>query len=252
MEKLSVVIICYNEEKNIRRCIDSVKDIADEMLILDSNSTDQTVSIAESMGAVVKQEVFKGFIQKKNKGVELASYDYILSLDADEVLDPLLADSIRKVKENFTSLAYRMNRCSNYCGKFIRHGSWYPDAKIRLFDRRIARWGGTNPHDKIVLEEQITVEHLKGDILHYSYNTISEHVIQNNKLSTLAAESLFANGKRTNLFKVFVNPGWAFFQSYIIRAGFLDGLFGMVIAIQISHMTFLKHFKLYLLHKSAK
>jgi glycosyltransferase involved in cell wall biosynthesis len=252
MEKLSVVIICYNEEKNISRCIDSVKSIADEILILDSGSTDQTAAIAVSKGAIVKQEVFKGFIQKKNKAVELASHDHILSLDADEALDDLLADSIRKAKENYTKRAYRMNRCTNYCGKFIRHGSWYPDTKIRLFDRRIARWGGTNPHDKIVLEENIAVEHLKGDILHYSYHTIAEHVTQNNKLSTLAAESLFANGKKTTLLNVFVHPGWAFFLSYFIRAGFLDGLFGLVIAIQIAHMTFLKHLKLYLLYKSGK
>jgi glycosyltransferase involved in cell wall biosynthesis len=252
MEKLSVVIICFNEEKNIGRCIDSVKGVADEILILDSQSTDQTVAIAESKGAIVKQEVFKGFIQKKNKAVELASYDYVLSLDADEVLDPVLTNSIQKAKENFTNSAYRMNRCSNYCGKFIRHGSWYPDTKIRLFDRRIAQWGGMNPHDKIILPENLPVEHLEGDILHYSYHTIAEHVTQNNKLSTLAAESLFAKGKKTNLFNLIVNSWWAFFQSYFIRAGFLDGLFGLVIAIQISHMTFLKHLKLYLLYKSAK
>ncbi len=252
MEKLSVVIICFNEEKNIGRCIESVIDVADEILILDSYSTDQTVAIAESKGAVVKQEVFKGFIEKKNKAVELASHDYVLSLDADEALNPVLADSILRIKENFTNRAYRMNRCSNYCGQFIRHGSWYPDAKIRLFDRRIAHWGGTNPHDKVVLQDNVTVEHLKGDILHYSYHTISEHVIQNNKLSNLAAESLFANGKKTNLLNIFVRPWWAFFVSFIIRAGFLDGLFGFVIAIQIAHMTFLKHLKLYLLYKSGK
>jgi glycosyltransferase involved in cell wall biosynthesis len=252
MEKLSVVIISFNEEKNIGRCIDSVKAVADEILILDSSSTDQTVAIAETRGAIVKQEVFKGFIQKKNKAVELATYDYVLSLDADEALNPILSDSILKAKENFTSHAYRMNRCSNYCGKFIRHGSWYPDTKIRLFDRRNAQWGGTNPHDKIVLRENIAVEHLKGDILHYSYHTIAEHVTQNNKLSTLAAESLFIKGIKTNLFNVFAHPCWAFFQSYFLRAGFLDGLFGLVIAIQISHMTFLKHLKLYLLYKSPK
>ena len=252
MEKLSVVIICFNEEKNIGRCIDSVVDVADEILILDSYSTDQTVAIAEGKGAIVKQEAFKGFIEKKNKAVELASHDYVLSLDADEALNPLLAGSILRIKENFTNRVYRMNRCSNYCGKFIRHGSWYPDAKIRLFDRRIAHWGGTNPHDQVVIQNNIPVEHLKGDILHYSYHTVSEHVIQNNKLSTLAAESLFANGKKTNLLNVILRPWWNFFVSFIIRAGFLDGLFGFVIAIQIAHMTFLKHLKLYLLFKSGK
>jgi glycosyltransferase involved in cell wall biosynthesis len=252
MEKLSVVIICFNEEKNIGRCIDSVVDVADEILILDSYSTDRTVAIAESKGAIVKQEAFKGFIEKKNKAVELAAHDYILSLDADEALNPLLAGSILQAKENFTNRAYRMNRCSNYCGRFIRHGSWYPDSKIRLFDRRVAGWGGTNPHDQVVLQDNIPVEHLKGDILHYSYHTVSEHVTQNNKLSTLAAESLFTNGKKTTLLHVFFRPWWAFCVSFIFRAGFLDGLFGFVIAIQIAHMTFLKHLKLYLLLKSGK
>jgi len=252
MEKLSVVIICFNEEKNIGRCIDSVADVADEILILDSYSTDRTVAIAESKGAVVKQEEFKGFIEKKNKAVELASHNYVLSLDADEALDPWLASSIRTAKEKDTNPACEMNRCSNYCGRFIRHGSWYPDKKIRLFDRRIARWGGINPHDRVIVQDHVEVKHLKGDILHYSYHTISEHVIQNNKLSTLAAESLFAGGKRTNLFNVIFRPWWAFIVSYIIRAGFLDGLFGFVIAVQIAHMTFLKHIKLYLLYKSVK
>jgi len=252
MEKLSVVIICFNEEKNIGRCIQSVKPIADEILILDSHSSDQTVAVAESMGAVVKQEVFRGFIEKKNKAVELASYDFILSLDADEALDPLLTESIRRAKEEFKVPAYRMNRCSNYCGQFIHHGSWYPDTKVRLFDRRLARWGGTNPHDKIILSEKVSPEHLKGDILHYSYHTVAEHVTQNNKLSTLAAEALFANGKRTSIFNIAARPLWAFLQSLIVRAGFLDGLFGWVIAVQIAHLTFLKHVKLYLLNKSAK
>jgi len=252
MEKLSVVIITYNEEKNIARCIDSVKTLADEILILDSNSNDNTVAIAESRGAIVKQESFKGFIQMKNRAVQLADNDYILSLDADEALDPVLADSIRKVKENFTFQAYRMNRCTNYCGQFIRHGTWYPDKKIRLFDRRIAQWGGINPHDKIDLKENITAEQLRGDILHYSYYSIAEHVAQNNKFSTIAAESLFTNGKRTRLLNIIINPLWAFIQSYFIKAGILDGLFGFVIAIQISHMTFLKHIKLYLLWKSSK
>ena len=216
MEKLSVVIICFNEEKNIGRCIDSVIDVADEILILDSYSTDQTVAIAESKGAIVKQEVFKGFIEKKNKAVELASHDYVLSLDADEALDPSACRSaFCEAKENFTNRAYRMNRCSNYCGQFIRHGSWYPDTKIRLFDRRIAQWGGTNPHDKIVLQENIQVEQLRGDILHYSYHTISEHVTQNNKLSTLAAESLFAKGKKTNLLNIFVHPVVGLFRKLL-------------------------------------
>lgn len=252
MEKLSAVIITYNEEKNIGRCIDSILKIADEILILDSNSTDQTAIIAEKKGAVLIKEPFRGHIQMKNRAVELASNNYILSLDADEALDPRLTLSIQKIKENFRHKAYRMNRCTNYCGRFIRHGSWYPDRKIRLFDRRFAKWGGINPHDKIELAENINVEQLNGDILHYSYYTIAEHVAQNNKFSTISAESLFSQGKKTTFFKIIVHPAWAFFQGYILRTGFLDGLFGFVIAIQVAHLTFLKYIKLYMLLKSRK
>jgi glycosyltransferase involved in cell wall biosynthesis len=252
MEKLSAVIITFNEEKNIGRCIESIKEIADEILILDSNSTDQTAVIAESKGAIVIKESFRGHIQMKNRAVELAANNYILSLDADEALDSRLILSILTEKENFTCKAYRMNRCTNYCGQFIRHGSWYPDRKIRIFDRRFARWGGINPHDKIIVDENLDVKQLTGDILHYSYYTIAEHVAQNNKFSTISADSLFAQGKKTNLLKIIVNPVWAFIQGYFLRVGFLDGLFGFVIAVQVSHLTFLKHLKLYILHKSTK
>jgi glycosyltransferase involved in cell wall biosynthesis len=252
MEKLSAVIITLNEEKNIGRCIESIRDIADEILILDSNSTDQTAVIAESKGAIVVKEAFRGHIQMKNRAVELAVNNYIISLDADEALDPRLIRSILTEKENFSHKAYRMNRCTNYCGQFIRHGSWYPDKKIRIFDRRFAKWGGINPHDKIIVDENTDVKQLAGDILHYSYYTIAEHVAQNNKFSTISADSLFAQGKKTNLLKIVVNPVWSFLQGYFLRAGFLDGLFGFVIAVQVSHLTFLKHLKLYILQKSAK
>jgi hypothetical protein len=138
-----------------------------------------------------------------------------------------------------------MNRCTNYCGRFIRHGSWYPDKKLRLFDKRIARWGGTNPHDKIKLDSRCTARHLKGDILHFSYASIEEHVQQNNKFSTISASSLFNSGKRTNLVKMVVNPFWAFINGYFLKAGFLEGFYGFVIAVNVAHLTFLKHIKLY-------
>jgi glycosyltransferase involved in cell wall biosynthesis len=252
MEKLSVVVICFNEEKNIQRCLDSVKDVADEIVVLDSNSTDRTVALAKEMGAIVKQDLFRGYIQQVNNAIALASNNYVLSLDADEALDPVLSASVLREKENFTGRAYRMNRCCNYCGQFIRHGSWYPDSKIRLFDKRIATAGGLDPHPKIVLTEMLPVQNLPGDILHYSYNSVSEHVAQNNRFSTLAAEAHFRTGKKTSILNIIVRPGWAFFLSYILRMGFRDGLNGFVIAIQIAQLTFLKHLKLYQLNKSVK
>ncbi len=252
MEKLSIVIICFNEENNIGRCIDSVKSVADEIVILDSFSTDQTVRIATEKGAIVKQQAFNGYIEKKNDALALASHHYVLSLDADEALDQILRDSILKEKEHFSAAAYRMNRCTSYCGQFIRHGSWYPDRKLRLFDKRIAHWGGTNPHDKIELNQEVDIHQLKGDILHYAYQSVDDHAAQNNKLSTMAANALFKKGKRTRVINILANPFWAFIQSYLVRAGFRDGFFGLVIAIQIAHITFLKHVKLYLLQKASK
>jgi len=251
MNFLSVLIITLNEEKNIARCIDSVEHIADEVIILDCYSTDNTVEIARSKGAIVHQQKFKGYIEQKNCALQLASYDFILSLDADEAIDEKLSHAILKEKEHFTYSAYRMNRCTNYCGRFIRHGLWYPDKKIRLFDRRSAEWGGINPHDKIELTEPCRIKHLCGEILHFSYNSIEEHIQQNNKLSSIAAHSLYKMGKRIRWMKLVINPGWAFINGYFLRLGFLDGFYGFVIAINTAHQTFLKYIKLYHLQRSA-
>ncbi len=251
MNFLSVLIITLNEEKNIARCIDSVKCIADEVIVLDCFSTDHTVKIAHSKGAIVHQQKFKGYIEQKNCVLQLASYDFILSLDADEAIDKKLSDAILKEKEHFIYSAYRMNRCNNYCGRFIRHGLWYPDRKIRLFDRRFARWGGMNPHDKIELADHCSIKHLPGDILHFSYNSIEEHIQQNNRLSTIAAHSLYKSGKRIHRIRLLVNPGWAFFKGYFLRLGFLDGFYGFIIAVNTSHQTFLKYIKLYHLQRSV-
>ncbi|TDW99841.1 glycosyltransferase family 2 protein [Dinghuibacter silviterrae] len=249
MEKLSVVIITFNEEDNIRRCIDSVGSVADEVVILDSLSTDKTVAIAGEMGAVIYQQAFAGYTAQKNKALDLASFPLVLSLDADEVIDERLAASIRDVKAGARAAGYTMNRCTNYCGKFIRHGSWYPDRKLRLFDKNKARWAGLNIHENVELLEPGKTEHLEGDILHYSYNALEEHITQNNKFSTLSAEAYMAEGKKAGWGKMLFNPAWAFFQGYVLRAGFLDGFHGLVIAANVAHLTFMKYYKLYALNK---
>lgn len=243
--KLSVVIITYNEGRNIGNCIDSVRSIADEIVVLDSLSSDDTVKIAREKGANVYLQPFLGYIEQKNEALNLASHPYVLCLDADEVLDETLRTSIREIKKQDAPAAYTMNRCTSYCGKFIRHGSWYPDKKLRLFDRSLGRWGGENPHDRVILRSALPVYHLKGDILHYSYDNIGEHVVQNSRFSTISAESMFEKGRRTSLARVIFNPWWAFTVSYFIRLGILDGFYGFVIAVNIAHLTFLKHAKLY-------
>lgn len=245
MHPLSAVIITFNEEVNIGRCIESVRKVADEIIVLDSYSTDNTADIARSMGAVVHQEKFRGYVGQKNLAMQLASHNYILSLDADEMLDDTLIASVLEAKKTFEYRAYRMHRCTNYCGRFIRHGLWYPDPKIRLFDRRVAQWGGLNPHDKIQVAKNFPVVKLKGDILHYSFKTPEDLVWQLNRLSSIAAASLYANGKRSNWFKILFRPAWAFINGYFFRLGLLDGTDGFTIAVNTAHQVFLKYIKLY-------
>jgi glycosyltransferase involved in cell wall biosynthesis len=251
MQALSVVIITFNETNNIRRCLTSVKAVADEIIILDSFSTDNTVEIALSMGAIVKQQKFSGYINQKNMALEFASNNYVLCLDADEALDEKLVNAILNAKINFKAKAYNFNRSACYCGRFIKHGSWFPDKKIRLFDKRFAKWGGINPHDKVeLLGSDYTISHLNGNMLHFSYYTLEEHLIRINKYTTIAANSLYSKGVKSNWFKILINPFWRFFYGYFIRMGFLDGFYGFVIAINCSHETFQKYIKLYKLQNS--
>jgi len=252
MHPLSVVIITYNEEQNIGRCLEAVKSLADEIIVLDSYSTDQTVTIARSHGAMVYFEKFRGYIGQKNYAIQLASNNYILSLDADEVLDDQLIHSILEAKQTFSARAYQMNRCTNYCGRYIKHGLWYPDRKIRLFDRRVARWGGLNPHDRIQMKEGFSVVRLKGNILHYSFTSPEDLIWQGNRLSTIAAASMYATGRRSSIFKMLARPAWAFVNGYFLRLGFLDGIDGFTIAINTAHHVFLKYTKLYRLSRNKQ
>jgi glycosyltransferase involved in cell wall biosynthesis len=250
--RLSVVIITFNEEKNIARCLESVKKVADEIIVVDSNSSDNTAEIAHSHGASVHLQPFLGYVEQKNFALSLAANEYVLSLDADEALDDRLQASILNIKDRLEYDGYYMNRCTNYCGHFIRHGAWYPDRKLRLFNKNKARWGGDNPHDRIEMQDGATTKKLAGDILHYSYNTIEEHVQQNNRFSTISADTLFKRGKKTSMFRIIINPVWAFILGYFLRRGFLDGFYGFVVALHVAHLSFLKHAKLYLKQIKAK
>jgi glycosyltransferase involved in cell wall biosynthesis len=252
MHSLSAVIITFNEEQNIGRCIQSVKEVADEVIVLDSWSTDRTAEIARSMGAIVHLEKFRGYIGQKNYALKLATHNYILSLDADEVLDPKLVSSILREKTSFSHRAYYMNRCTNFCGRFIRHGLWYPDRKTRLFDRTIATWGGLNPHDRIELQQGFTAGKLEGDILHFSFNTVEDLVWQNNRLSSIAASSLYSKGTRSTWAKMLLHPAWAFINGFVLRMGFLDGFNGFSIAVHTSHQVFQKYSKLYRMQHAPK
>lgn len=244
MQSLSVVIITYNEEKNIRRCIESVKQIADEIIVVDSFSDDGTVDIAISFGAVVKQLRFDGYIKQKNKAIDLATNNLVLLLDADEAVSVELASSILKAKTDFIYKAYSMKRCSIFRGKYIRHGLWYPDKKLRLFDKRFGTCGGLNPHDKIIMHKAVEVKLLEGDLIHYTYETLKEYRVRNEEVSTVAAQSLYNAGIRRSRLKIIFSPLWAFINGYFLRLGFLEGYEGFVIAVNTSQQCYSKYQKL--------
>lgn len=252
MQKISATVITFNEAQYLGECIDSLWSVADEVIVLDSYSSDNTVAIAKKKGAIVKQAPFTGYIEQKNKALSFTNHNYVLSLDADERISKKLAASILAEKSDFKFSAYFMNRYNWYCGKFINHGLWYPNRKLRLFDKRKAKWGGANPHDKIIMSLESTAGFLKGDILHYAYDSVDEHRRRNDELSSIAASVLFNSGQHKHWSKIFLSPPWSFFHGYFLRLGFLDGYRGFVIAIQTANQSFLKYQKLRLLQKRQK
>lgn len=195
MPKLSVVIITLNEEKNIGRCMDSVKSIADEIVVVDSFSTDRTEEIVKSFGARFIQHHFLDYMDQHQFADQSATYDHILTLDADEELSEELISSIHIAKKYWKCDAYFLNRMTNYCGRWIKHSGWYPDKKLRLYDRKKGKWIGRKVHERFTLIEGATTGHLKGDLKHYSFYTIEDHILQANKFSTLSAEALVERGK---------------------------------------------------------
>ena len=228
--KLSAVVITYNEEEKIGKCIDSLIGVADEIIVVDSLSTDRTVEICKSKGATVISQPFLGYAGQKNFGIEHTNFNYILSLDADEVLSPELINSIKSLKANSNNTAFEFTRLTNYCGKWIKHGHWYPDVKLRLWNASKGKWGGKNPHDTYLLNEGSTQTKLKGDLLHYSYYSIEEHMTQAHKFSKIAAKAYHEAGKKSSWFKIIFSPISRLISSYLFNLGFLDGKEGWIIA----------------------
>ncbi len=244
MIALSVVIISFNEEKNIGRCLQSVQGIADEIVVLDSFSKDNTPEICKKFKVKFHQHAFDGHIQQKNRALTFASNDYVLSLDADEALSEELKKSILHVKNNWTHDGYYFNRLTNFCGKWIKHCGWYPDQKLRLWNKQKGKWEGQNPHDKFVLQAGSTQKHLTGDLLHYSYYTIAQHMVQVNKFSGIHAKEAFEKKKKFSYLKLIISPAIKFIKHYFLKAGLLDGFYGLVISFNSAHYNFLKYAKL--------
>lgn len=249
--KISAVIITYNEERNIERCLSSLHGIADEILVVDSFSTDRTEEICEEFGIKFIQHPFNGHVEQKNYAMEQALYHHVLSLDADEALSTEMRNHIMQIKRNWTYDGYIFRRKTNFCGKWIRKGSWYPDKKLRLWDRRLGGWGGLNPHDKVMLKEG-SVRTLSSEILHFSYYSVDEYLEQIRKFSTISAKSMAERGQHPSFRKLIFNPLWRFYKGYFVKGGFLLGKEGLIIEFGAAWETFLKYYKLFEMERAAQ
>jgi glycosyltransferase involved in cell wall biosynthesis len=252
MEKLSVVIITLNEEKNIQVCIQSVSSIADEIIVLDSFSTDNTQAICEQLGVRFYQHKFEGHIEQKNRALQLANNNWVLALDADEQPNSTLLQNIKNTLDNPKADAYYFNRLTNYLGKWIKHSAWYPDQKLRLFKKSKGQWAGQNPHDKIEISPDAKVEYLKGDLLHFSYYSIEQHLTQINNFTTIGAAEAFKKGRKANLPIAIIKSIWKFIRDYFFNLGILDGYYGFVICSLSAWATFTKYLKIRELYKDKR
>ncbi len=245
--KLSVGILTFNSERRIRKVLDSVKGIADEIVVLDSGSQDRTVEIAESSGARVFFRKFDNFVNQKNYLLSLCRGEWVLFIDDDEVVSDELAEEIKRLKRGGAPAdGYYLNVLTNYLGKWIRH-AWYPDWHLRLAKREKCRWVGNGVHESLKVNGK--VGYLKGDLLHYSYESVSQHIKKIDLYTTLYARGAFEKGKRFSLFKLLTSPAGSFIRRYILKRGFLDGFEGFVLSVMASYYSFLKYLKLWEIEK---
>ena len=242
MEKISAIIITLNEERNIGRCIESLTDVADEIIVVDSGSSDATEQICHQAGVRFVHHDWEGYSEQKNYANSLATHPWLLSIDADEALSPTLRENIINIKNNrmTENTAYHFNRLTNYCGHWIHHCGWYPDRCTRLWHQGMATWDGII-HETLRYHAPHTDVHIDGDLLHYSYYSVNDHLIRMTKYAPLTAKRAFDEGKHCSMAGVVLRPMWTFFRTYILKGGFLDGKAGYTVSRMSAYNTFLKY-----------
>jgi len=244
MPKISAVIITYNEEAFIEKCLASIDGIADEIVVVDSFSTDSTEDICKKYNARFIKHKFEGYRDQKNYAIRLATYKNILSLDADEALSDTLRESILKIKDKWDFDGYRFNRRSNFCGTWINYSEWYPDRQLRLFHSDDGNWGELNLHEKFMMSNGASIGKLKGDLLHWPFTSYEDHKDKMSRYSQIGAEEFYKAGKKANIFTPYIHLIWGFLRSYIIKGGFLDGRNGYRICSLYAKSSFNKYRKL--------
>jgi len=241
---ISACIITFNEEENIRECLESIKWV-NEIIVVDSLSKDHTVSICREYTDKVFKREWQGHVKQKNCALEYVSNEWVLCLDADERVSSDLREEIERQlsmgDQRFDG--YFFPRHSYYLGRWINHGGWFPDYKLRLFKKSKGQWGGKDPHDKVILDG--TAMRLKGELLHYVYKNLSHQLQTVDSFSTITASVLEQEGEKFSLLKLLIRAPFKFFEMYVIKKGFMDGLPGFVIAVASSFYVFLKYAKLW-------
>ena len=239
--KITATIITLNEERNVARAIESLR-CCDEILILDSGSLDRTVELAANLGARVIEAGWRGYAGQKNWAAEQATHDWILSLDADEALSEALEGEIWNLKKTGPQYdAYTMPRQAQYLGRWILHSGWYPDRKVRLYNRLKAKWVGDFVHESV--QPKGRVGHLQSNILHFTCDSLSEHLRTLDRYTTLSAEELVSRKVQVSIWRLIVDPPWTFVKAYVFQRGFLDGFEGLIICYMAAFYTFLKYSK---------
>lgn len=230
MIRISAVIISFNEEPDIGRCLESVTGVADEVLVLDSFSTDGTEAVCRKFGVKFVQHAFDGYGSQKNRALHMASHDYILSLDADEALSEEAKNEVRRIKEEWTHDGYLFNRRNNYCGHWMRFTTWYPDRKLRLFDRRKAEWAKLDVHEYVQMTPGSRVGRIRGDLLHWTVRSIQDHQAKTEHFARISANLSYEKGVKPVWISTLIRCAWHWFREYCLHVGILDGKAGWQVA----------------------
>jgi len=248
MAELSIILITRNEAANIRACLESVA-WADEIIVVDSGSSDDTVAIAREFTPHVYEHDWPGFGAQKNRALDYATNKWVFSIDADERVTPELRTAIEAVlrKDNDTRSAYRVSRLSSYCGRFMRHSGWHPDHIVRLFRRAAARFSDDLVHERLLVKGQIG--QLDGELLHYAFDNLEEVLHKVNRYSSAGAVMLQQRGRSASLGSAVLRGLWSFLRTYIFRGGFLDGREGFMLAVSNAEGTYYRYLKLMLLNE---
>ncbi len=238
---LSIVIITKNEQNNIGRTLSSIKKLSDDIIIVDSGSTDETLTICKEFNCRIIETEWKGYGETKNLGNQAAKYDWILSIDADESVSEQLSSFLLSLSPDNNNLVYLIRIKNFFCQKLIRFGSWGNDNHLRFFNRKNTKWNNAAVHESLLFEETPEIKKAEGYLLHYTYNTITEYLDKVDYYSKLNAEKYYRKGKKATLVKLHISPGFTFVKDYFFKGGILDGKYGLLIARISARGTKLKY-----------